>query len=409
MKRFLSSILTVVLLASAVNAEPTWPITKNVATRVCGNIMNVTTAKLIGAAPTGLDCEIDAWTDGASSDGYSDLGTAEVTVGTTGAFCAILTQSEANIDYATIKCTATNTNAADWLVNLTSKKVDVRDGGITALSAAFDGVTLAEGTNTIDLEASELSVDNQFRGDKLWLFTTSTGKYIGSSCIVSSTNANERVTTEEDLSSLHTVGDSYIVRPDSACYITASKIQADALGASEIATDAIGAAELAANSITSSEVADDSIDAGALATDAITATEIAASAIGTSELATGAITTAEFAAGAIDAAAIATDAIGAAELAADSIASSELAASALAEINAEVVDALNVDTYAELAACPTATASFKTMLQYLYMMSRNVVTQTATTKLLKKDDGTTTLCTYATSDDGTTFTKGEGS
>ena len=109
---------------------------------------------------------------------------------------------------------------------------------------------------------------------------------------------------------------------------------------------------------------------------------------------------------AITAAAIAADAIGASELAASAIGTSEFAAES--EINAEVLDVLNVDTFTELTSCPAATASFKTMVQYLYMLGRNKLTQTATTGTLFRDDGSTGLCTFTDSDSAGTTTRGEG-
>lgn len=110
----------------------------------------------------------------------------------------------------------------------------------------------------------------------------------------------------------------------------------------------------------------------------------------------GALTNAAFAAGAIDAAAIAAGAIGTSEFGAE------------ADVNGEVVDALNVDTYTELTSCPAATASFKTMVQYLYMLGRNKLTQTATTGTLFRDDGSTSLCTYTDSDAAGQTVRGEG-
>lgn len=157
--------------------------------------------------------------------------------------------------------------------------------------------------------------------------------------------------------------------------IDASAIAAGAIGASELAADAIGESELAANSITSSEVADDSIDAGAIAASAITSSEVAA------------------------------DAIGASEIAADAIASSELAATAADEISTDLL----ATSTSELAACPAATATVETMLQYLYTLGRNKFTSTSSAGVLFKDDAASTLCTFSTSDNGTTFTNGEGS
>lgn len=121
----------------------------------------------------------------------------------------------------------------------------------------------------------------------------------------------------------------------------------------------------------------------------ITASVIATDAIGASEIASAAIQADE----------IAADAIGAAELAAD----------ALAEINSEMLDVMATDTHTELTSCPAATASYSTMLKYLYMLGRNKITEASGTQLLLRDDGLTTACTFTTSDNGTTFTRGEGS
>lgn len=198
-------VFLILFIASPALASPMIPITRGAATRVCDMIYNATTSVWIGAAPTGLDCEIDAYTDGADSDGFTDISGSETTISTTGQFCFPLSTTETNVDWALVKCHATNTNAADWSAILTTRP-----------GMSFDGKTLGEGTSTIDLEASEISADNQFAGDKFLLFSTA-GKYLASSCIVSSTNANERITTREDLSALHTTGDYYLIVPDAGC------------------------------------------------------------------------------------------------------------------------------------------------------------------------------------------------
>jgi hypothetical protein len=79
----------------------------------------------------------------------------------------------------------------------------------------------------------------------------------------------------------------------------------------------------------------------------------------------------------------------------------------LAEVNAEVVDALSVDTYAEPSSVPAATSSLASKIAYLFTAKRNKVTQTATTTLLRNDADSGTIATTTVSDDGTTFTKGE--
>lgn len=79
-----------------------------------------------------------------------------------------------------------------------------------------------------------------------------------------------------------------------------------------------------------------------------------------------------------------------------------------AQVNAEVVDALNVDTYAEPAqGTPPATASLATKQNYMYKAWRNKKTQTATQWNLFNDDAATIDHKATVSDDGTTATKGE--
>lgn len=78
------------------------------------------------------------------------------------------------------------------------------------------------------------------------------------------------------------------------------------------------------------------------------------------------------------------------------------------EINAEVVDALNVDTYAEPGqASPGANVSLATKINYLYKAWRNKKTQSATEFDLYADDGTTVDQKSTVSDSGTVMTRGE--
>lgn len=78
-----------------------------------------------------------------------------------------------------------------------------------------------------------------------------------------------------------------------------------------------------------------------------------------------------------------------------------------AEVNAEVLDVMNVDTFAELAAPPAATSSLRDKLTWLFMWARNKSTQTSTQRKLFADDTTTIVGTEGVSDNGTTFTKNE--
>lgn len=185
------------------------------------------------------------------------------------------------------------------------------------------------------------------------------------------------------------------------------------------------------------------VTAGALANNAITAAAIAADAITAAKIADGAIDAATFAAGAINAAAIATDAIGAAELASDAVAEIQsglmLASSYTApptaadnaaavrtelttelgridaaitsratpaQVNAEVVDALSVDTYAEPGAVPAATSSLKEKIGWLFALATNKRLTTSTSDAVRNAGDTATIGTAALSDDGT-FTRGK--
>jgi hypothetical protein len=79
-----------------------------------------------------------------------------------------------------------------------------------------------------------------------------------------------------------------------------------------------------------------------------------------------------------------------------------------AAVNAEVVDALATDTYAEPGqGAPAATATLAAKIGYLYKAWRNKSTQTADTYTLFADDATTTDQKATISDDATTFTRGE--
>lgn len=86
----------------------------------------------------------------------------------------------------------------------------------------------------------------------------------------------------------------------------------------------------------------------------------------------------------------------------------DLTATMKTSVNAEVVDGLNVDTYAEPGqATPGATVSLVTKISYLYKFLRNRITQDATTLSVYNDDATTVGQKATVSDDGTTYDRGE--
>lgn len=79
-----------------------------------------------------------------------------------------------------------------------------------------------------------------------------------------------------------------------------------------------------------------------------------------------------------------------------------------AQVNAEVVDALATDTYAEPGqGAPAATTTLAAKINYLYKAWRNRTTQTSTTYSLYADDATTVDQKATVSDDGTTFDRTE--
>lgn len=74
---------------------------------------------------------------------------------------------------------------------------------------------------------------------------------------------------------------------------------------------------------------------------------------------------------------------------------------------AAIADAVWDEAMTELAAVPAVTASFRDAMRWLFLLSRNKITQTATTQLLRNDADSGTVGTSTLSDDGTTFVRGE--
>lgn len=77
-------------------------------------------------------------------------------------------------------------------------------------------------------------------------------------------------------------------------------------------------------------------------------------------------------------------------------------------VNAQVLDVLTVDTFAQPGQeSPAATTTIMNMIRYLYKAFRNRITQTATTLSLYADNATTVDQKATVSDDGTTFDRNE--
>lgn len=93
----------------------------------------------------------------------------------------------------------------------------------------------------------------------------------------------------------------------------------------------------------------------------------------------------------------------------DAVTVGGLDATAKAHVNAEVIDALAVDTYAEPGSVPAATASLKDMVHWLFSLARNKRTTTSAAETLRNDGDSGDVATAALTDDGSTFTRGEWS
>lgn len=77
------------------------------------------------------------------------------------------------------------------------------------------------------------------------------------------------------------------------------------------------------------------------------------------------------------------------------------------QINAEILDVLTVDTFAEPSSVPAATSTIKDKLSWLFTLSRNKGTQTNTTKTLRNDADSADIASATVSDVAGTFTRGE--
>lgn len=77
-----------------------------------------------------------------------------------------------------------------------------------------------------------------------------------------------------------------------------------------------------------------------------------------------------------------------------------------ASVVASVTD-ISSTPQVELSGVPLATATIKDMLKWLFLLSRNKITQGAISQIVKADNGTTDVATSVLSDDGTTAIRGE--
>lgn len=78
-----------------------------------------------------------------------------------------------------------------------------------------------------------------------------------------------------------------------------------------------------------------------------------------------------------------------------------------AQVNTEVLDVLNTDTFSEPSAVPAATTTLVNKIGWLFTLARNKITETSTTQTLRNDADSASIATAAVSDDATTFTRNE--
>ena len=79
------------------------------------------------------------------------------------------------------------------------------------------------------------------------------------------------------------------------------------------------------------------------------------------------------------------------------------------DVNAQVLDVLNTDTFPEPSSVPAATATLVDKIGWLTALSRNKFTQTSTTQTLRNDADSGDIATSTHSDGSGTYTRGEWS
>lgn len=199
---------------------------------------------------------------------------------------------------------------------------------------------------------------------------------------------------------------TFAILPGYAVIAVLGSVTGNVAGSVGSVTGAVGSVTGAVGSVTGNvggnvtgsvgSVAAGGITAASIATDAIDADAIAASAV--TEIQAGLATPTNITAGTITTVTNLTNAP----------TSGDLTATMKASVNAEVLDVLNVDTFAEPGQeAPAATNTLVKKIGYLFKFLRNRVTQTSTTLKVYADDATTVDQKATVSDDGTTYDRNE--
>lgn len=306
---------------------------------------------------------------------------------------AILTDT--GTDGVLLASTATSAQLVDdvWDEALTGATHNVTNSAgkrLRAIDAAFEvhsGTAQAGAAGTITLDTGASATDDIYRGDRI-VIVGGTGAQEHGICI--SYNGTTKVAT---------MSENWVITPDatSEFEVVPADVDIETWAHKVVTASASGLPDVNVN-----EVGDTAQTAGDLAA-LITTVDTVVDGIqtdldnGTDGL--GAIKT--------DTAAILTDTaeIGAAGAGLTDLGGMSTAMKA--EVNAEMLDILQTDTFAELASVPAATSSLKDKITFLFMLARNQVEQTSTTQTLRADDTTTAVSTATVSDNGTTATRGE--
>jgi hypothetical protein len=78
-------------------------------------------------------------------------------------------------------------------------------------------------------------------------------------------------------------------------------------------------------------------------------------------------------------------------------------------LTATAVDNIYDEAMTETTGAPAVTGTFRDAWKWMFALSRNKITQTATTTTLRNDADSATLSSSTVSDDATTYTRGEWS
>ena len=324
--------------------------------------------------------------------------------------------------------TAVATPATAGLLDVNVKQISTDGTAADNAELMFDGTGYAGGTTKLGVDAVALSGDS-VAADNAESFFDGTG-YAGTGntipTVTTLTNANPTAAAvadavwDEDATAHQTLG-SYgqaIGDPVADTNTIYKAVVTDATGATvgvdvvavKADTAAIGAAGAGLTALAtqaSVNTIDDFLDTEIAAL----VTDVAAILVDTGTTLDGRIPAA-LVGGRIDASvgAMAANVMTAAAAAADLTTELQSGLSTLtaAQVNAEVVDALATDTYAEPGqGAPAATATLAAKINYLFKWARNRITQTATTLSIFADDATTVDQKATVSDDGTTYDRGE--